>query len=466
MKKSFKEIIFGISLAVLVGVVALSVKVLLIVIGIVLLISSSFLLYKGVGKINFPTFPLVYFIFFILFIYLGSFQIFFKNNMDNPKYIIATNLGLLLFPLGVLCANFFLKYQPRKEILAYKEKSVQKPPYDFKNIVLFVILAVIAIFISLIYLQKIPEIPLITALQEPGEQLEISKAREAATALFTGKLHRYRFFFDTLLPLLSIISLVKAKVTSYYKRLWWAISIILILFTSFMLLVNMVKALVLIYTISLFLAFFIATRKKIRLKNVILFGILALIFLGIIYSLWAELAKKGETTGEKLSSLYLPIYNRTVLGQTKVLDWYFRIFPQEHNFLLGKSFPNPGGFLPHESFSLSRYVYDFVHPDSPIVGSMPTVFFGEIYANFGYAIMLFSIFLMGIILQSAQVYFIRRPKTVLMVSFMVFLMIYAIHLTITSFFQVFSIPLLILIIIIILFRIRIIPATENKQHEA
>lgn len=458
--KKMKRIVLIAGVALLIGIISLSPKMSLIFLGVTLLILSLLLLHRGVGGVTPPTFALVYFVFYVVSIYLGSFQLFFEHNMDNPKYLIATNLGLVLFPMGVLCANFFLKYQPKKEMSVYSKNPIRDQPYDFKNIALFVILTIIGISVSLMYLQKIPKIPLLFALQSPGEQFEISKAREVATAMFAGKFHRYRFFFADLLPLLSVISFVKATVTSRHKRFWQIMSIGLISFTSFMLLANVQKGPILNYALIFFITL-ITVKKKLRLGNIILFGVLALIFLGMVYFVWAGLAARGETIGEKLWLTYYPIYRRLIFGQTRGLYWYFKIFPTEHEFLLGQSFPNPGGFLFHKPLSITRNVYSFVYPKSPIVGSMPTVFFGEVYANFGYLAMAMSTFLIGMILQSAQIYFIRSPKTVLMVSFMAFLMIYAKILAGTSLFQVFGIQLLILIIIIGIFRTRIIPSTKN-----
>jgi len=453
-----RNIIFIFIISLVIGTISLNIKASLIVTGIILLLISFFLIYKATGTVIIPTFPLIYFVFYVLLIYLGSFQIFFENNMDNPKYFIATNLTLLLFPLGTWLANIILKYKPRTEVLTYIKKPIVKVSYDFKNIFLFIFLLLISISFSLLYLYRLPQIPLISAIKNPGEQFNISKAREAATILFPGKFHWYRFFFSDVLSLLSIMLFVKALTSPRYRKTWKLIASSLILLTSFMLLIDMRKAPIIIYSLSLIIAFIII-KGGLKFKHIIVFGLITLFFLAITYSLWTGLFVQTDTIKEKILAL-VPIYNRIVLGQTRALYWYFKIFQTSSDFLMGKSFPNPGGILPYEPISLTRYVYNIVFPQSKIEGSMPTVFFGEIYANFGYYIMFLSVLLLGLILQSVQIYFIRRPKTILSVSFMAFLVIYVKNLTATSLFQVFNIFLLILIFLIILFRIRFISSSK------
>jgi len=55
---------------------------------------------------------------------------------------------------------------------------------------------------------------------------------------------------------------------------------------------------------------------------------------------------------------------------------------------MGASMPNPGGLLPVDHYRLTVEVMNWIKPDmfeKGVVGSAPTIFWGELYANFGVA---------------------------------------------------------------------------------
>ena len=79
--------------------------------------------------------------------------------------------------------------------------------------------------------------------------------------------------------------------------------------------------------------------------------------------------------------------SRVFTGQIEPLYHYLVIFPKQMDFLLGRSMPNPAGILPFEYYPLTIEVMNLVYPwhvREGIVGSMPTYFCGELWANFSY----------------------------------------------------------------------------------
>jgi hypothetical protein len=83
---------------------------------------------------------------------------------------------------------------------------------------------------------------------------------------------------------------------------------------------------------------------------------------------------------------------------------YLEIFPRNIEFIYGASLPNPGGVLPFESFNLTKEVMPIINPglSLEIVGSAPTVFWAEMYANFGFLGVLVAPFLVGVVIYAAQ----------------------------------------------------------------
>ena len=141
------------------------------------------------------------------------------------------------------------------------------------------------------------------------------------------------------------------------------------------------------------------------------------------------------------------ISSRVFIGQTHPLYLYFEAFPWKHDFLYGTSFPNPGGLLPHKPFPLTKYIFKTNMGLADILATAPTVFFGEIYANFGFLMMLPWMLSVGIILQRIQVFFEIREKTIFTCSFYAFYVVWCTRLAQTGFFTVFHFYLVLFFVV-------------------
>jgi hypothetical protein len=92
---------------------------------------------------------------------------------------------------------------------------------------------------------------------------------------------------------------------------------------------------------------------------------------------------------------------RVLTGQIIPAYFYLERFPHDVDYLWGLSLPNPAGIFPFDSYPLTREIASVISPGSVadgVIGSAPTVFWGEMYANFGLAGVLFSSFVLGIAL--------------------------------------------------------------------
>jgi hypothetical protein len=81
------------------------------------------------------------------------------------------------------------------------------------------------------------------------------------------------------------------------------------------------------------------------------------------------------------------IFSRGLTGSLQPIYHYLEFFPKHQNWLYGITFPNPGGIFPFTPYNLTVEVMNFVQPehyDSGIVGTMPAIYWGELFANFGY----------------------------------------------------------------------------------
>lgn len=182
-------------------------------------------------------------------------------------------------------------------------------------------------------------------------------------------------FFSTL-PLVSLVIFFALLPRGWgYKYIFGTL---IILFTCSVLLVGGEKAPLLNFLIAFMLAIALKNSNlgtfKLKFFAKILLG--GVIF-GYIMMYFAFKSDSG----------WGPLYNlidRVLFGQVQSSYFYLDIFPDRVDFLHGKSMPLLSNFF-SENVALSRLVYQEVAPIYMFVdgGTSPTIFWGEVYANFG-----------------------------------------------------------------------------------
>lgn len=94
----------------------------------------------------------------------------------------------------------------------------------------------------------------------------------------------------------------------------------------------------------------------------------------------------GFMGSARVSDSLSRVFSRALTGQIANAYFYLEVFPERIDYLLGASFPNPGGLLPFDPFPLTTTMDAFISPHllgSGVIGSALTVFWAEMYANFG-----------------------------------------------------------------------------------
>jgi hypothetical protein len=296
-------------------------------------------------------------------------------------------------------------------------------------------------------------IPLFYGFTNTGESSQIAVLRQQSTKEFANY-ELYQDMMNLILPFLIAMLFIRYQQTKNKTML-----ILFILLSSlniFALIATTEKAPAMFFILTMLVVYFIA-QKGIRVKGII---IALILIIGINYlitfmkiapnSEWVDSSSSStdidvpsesgpidwpiSSIKDKISRASQGLLERLIMGQTSGLYYYFEIFPQTHGFLKGMSIPNPLG-LPYEYVNTSQYVYKIVYPDSPLNGTIPTVFFGDVYANFGYIVMLLSMVVVGFVMQLADIYFVRAIKTIVNTSFYSVLFLLFGKLGITTFFS-------------------------------
>ena len=382
-------------------------------ISIIVLTLSLFWMVKLLGYNFILTLPGFFYIHFVVFIFLGSPVFFLLKGADNFQYIIATHLVLLIFPIGITIMNKLMINDYQLTFNSFMNESVIDEQSGNQFLFLYLIILGIAISITFLYYSKLDIIPInfmINNLMGDINIADLAKLRESSTTTFKlGKLHRYKFFMAQLIPFLVVLALFKSKLTK--KNVWRFLFVVLAIFAMYRSISDLQKKPLLDFIILLFTASWIF-KGKINWKQV---GVLIGVAVGILSLMYIFIM---GLTNRPFLVLLEGISSRLFLGQTAPLYYYFSLFPSSHDFLYGASLPNPAGIFQFDHFPITKWIFvNGLNRSWEIVGTAPSAFIGEIYANFGYPIMVLSILGLSLILQYIQIKFITRPRTLLLTAF-------------------------------------------------
>ena len=138
---------------------------------------------------------------------------------------------------------------------------------------------------------------------------------------------------------------------------------------------------------------------------------ISMIILGIISVFYYFLGQRD------LHQAMISTANRVFIAQMEGLYYYMEIFPTSIEFLAGRSFPNPAGIFPWEPYRLTVEVADSVWGASMggFIGSMPTFYWGEMYANFGFAGVLIPPFFIGFLIRIVDFFFNGQKNQIILI---------------------------------------------------
>jgi len=347
--------------------------------------------HAGISLRNFSI-PSFFIIFYLLSAYIGILPLYFQWDSYSLSIGVVSReiiLSMFLFSsvalILIICGFIYAHH-----VLGFNANIINSRVLVIANthqwMFVFVLFLVCGL-ILLAYINQLDAIALFKALD--GDILGASVARSNMGNAFEGKYWRYHIFFRHLLDYCVIFFLADYLIR---RR-----PISLLMFWS-----------------TFFAATFSATmaiEKGPFIKLLIMLYLSYVIYKGGNYWQWVTKYVVIMTITilvvfyiyfmgtPDITSAFQFISGRVFLGQITPSYFYLELFPIHIDYLWGTSFPNPGGLFPFDSFPLTQEVGHFIYPGSlekGIVGSAPTVFWAEMYANFGGIGVLFSSFLVGI----------------------------------------------------------------------
>jgi len=323
---------------------------------------------------------------------------------DRPDLLLNiwyyATAGLFLIPLGMFIANWATNYNPYLTTQKLLSKHINITKQDSSNTMYFLLIALVGLSfgVLLLYLSKLGTIP-IMGVFDGLDASDLALLRSESGNNFPGKYYRYAMFMKTL-PLLLIFILFFMKNISFKWKMFFYT---LLGYNIFINVMDVQKAPLIKLFLILMLAYFYSqnkiSRKVFVTTGIILTGVIMLMYMFIM----------GMSDRSFLEILSAPLH-RVFIGQISPFYWW-QLFQEQNGYLYGTSFPNPAHIFPFEYRRITVEVMEFAHPELVelgIVGSMPTVFFADWFINFGPLMALFSMVLLGFILQITDIYFISK----------------------------------------------------------
>ena len=413
--------------------------------------------YSGV-KILTVSIPGIVIIVIIIIQYLGYPILFYFLNDYRSQFIQDRDIILKIFFISIysitaiiigfiFASNILRSFQLNTQLNYFKATVLLDKKFSRFILYLFFILSSLVL---LNYINKIGlnNIALLSALDLIENSASTKVLRSNMGNAFEGDYHWYRLFMRDFLSITSVaffgFCLLRKKLFYYF------IFIISFIICSFSMTMSIEKAPIIKYLISLFLIYVLIRENGLfKIKNIAYLVFFVFLFLGFIYL--------NFTSSQNLLIGIKNAASRILTGEIHPMYHYLEIFPQQMDFVMGRSFPNPAGLMPYDPISISKDVYELTFSDrktSGIVGSMPAYFVGEMYANFGYLGIIIPPFFIGFYLYWLNVLLVSfKNKTPIFLSIYIWIIFHYTGLATTSLskfiidFEMFIIILFFILII-------------------
>jgi oligosaccharide repeat unit polymerase len=326
--------------------------------------------------------PSVVIVSLFVFAYIGILPMYFQwvaylvNAGVTDKTIILQIFLYISISIFGIIIGYCIAYNILKRSENISLKRIFIKPGLLDKLAIIVLLTICATVIYF-YLKQIPQIALFVAINNSSVKAAAS-ARSSMVYSFSGKYHRYSVFMQDVLNIISfsLFALCLQPKKNIFVFILFIMTFCLAVFSS---IVSINKAPI-IYLIMghWFIYLIIKKDGKIPIKDIIIFGLVAISILIPAYIMFI-----GSTSPLKAFS---NIFSRAFVSQIEPAYYYLQYFPIHHEYLMGMSFSNPGHLLPYTPFDLALEIFKWKSPEvasTGVIGSYPTAFWGEMYANFG-----------------------------------------------------------------------------------
>ncbi|WP_162015502.1 hypothetical protein [Acidovorax sp. 210-6] len=327
-------------------------------------------------------------------------------------------LNVLLF--SFLNINFFLvgvifeKKTSKRKLTMTANFLAAKPPTK-RQLVILLIFFLVSFFVFLSYISKFNELAIFTAINSGATDAGV--VRSEMSNDFSGKYHWYKFFMYSVSQFVAYILFANWIWKS--GRLNFVLFSVAFFYAAFVAIAAVEKAPLLWFFVGLYM-----THALVKNNGIVKFGKIAPLLIVLTVSL--VLMYQYFMGAGDIEDALGRIISRAFSGSISPAYFYLEYFPDVAGYLYGATIPNPGGILPYTPVRYTVDVMNWVFPSLAsrgVVGSMPTVFWGESYANFGPFGIPVIAFFMGLIVSKINSYILGMRLNGVIVGFYVWIIL-------------------------------------------
>lgn len=368
--------------------------------------------------------PSILLLFLFLFQYLGLPILYFgldeyrAYDVEDSEIVIKiflfTSLSMTFIIFGIITSERLFgqlkTFNFKKTISSYRSLS-----FLFLILIFFICVFFLIKYINIVGFENLVISSSLGFVSE--NDLSINALRSSMTNSFDGNYHWYHLFIIEILFFITLSFLCyRYQRSSFFGNLFLIIAITV---CSFSFIMSGQKAPILDLVIGLALVTILVNKNgKINLSSATKYGFFGLLIVIPLYFFFMSTSNFYDaTTG---------VFSRTLTGAIEPIYYYLQYFPNEREFLLGATFPNPGGIFPYDPIPITQELMMWRNPSQPsdVVGSLPTVFWVEAFINFGILGIIYVSFFVGFVTYLLNVILLRLDNNFLTLAFYVWIILF------------------------------------------
>ncbi len=320
----------------------------------------------------------------------------------RDNYSAAVVSFYFVYPLGLLIGDILAPIKETRFGKVYVEEKTKKELSV--NVRLLYGLTAFSLILFLFYMLKAKTAPFLELVFNPGDAAKYALMREGAfKTLNMSRIEQYLFSWNRslLVPIIAVITTFYIREKKTFSR--YAIGAMILSYGFFVNIITLEKAPAASLFITILVAIYLSRKK--RNVKLILYGIVIsfIIPLSIYY-----LLQFGRDDIWRV--IFLSLLLRLFIMPAQALSWYFIIFPQIHEFLLGRSSQLFSWLHVEGTFPVSNYVMKIWWNNPTTTGFANAIYMGNYWADFGiYGVLIAHLFF-GFILHLTYAAMVNASK--------------------------------------------------------
>lgn len=453
-----------------------------LVISILVLLLSSNLFLRAGGTLSFRELNMISYIFYLMLVwtFIGSIMVFYDFGVVETRmpfdnvYVIrgwaSIMYSMIAIPLGMLVVNKYYQMPSPKQTLANFKLSSWKNEFIGISFLHWksglYLISLLSFFVNIFLISfSWDSIPLVNLLFKDTSYTDVYIMRNNFRLIpFSNS------FLNSIITTISSLTLISTYAFFIYfmidkkkKDLIWFLSLLIISIAILTIDLNKGRSLFFLIGFLFLVSFF---KGKIKWRTIIFSSAIGLLLVGFTYVFFMGAFSKTFNPFSLISFAFQAIKGRVLVTQISGLYYCFDIFPEKLPFI---GFSSTGRFI-HEILGLhfspdyGLLVRYLTVKGAGISGSgqYTTMFLGEAWSNFGYIGLIISPIVVGLFIQSINIFFLKLPKSPLTVGIYTQL---AINFPILSGFRSFYYPAWVLEYLIMFSLIYIIVKVLSFKHK-